>query len=103
MNDDSMKTIGRYIIEREIGRGGMAIVYQAHDPQLDRVVAIKLIRKGAFTGDQLETLPERFRREARALAKLDHPNIVKVLDYGEFEGSTYLVMEYLIEDRKSVV
>ena len=95
MSDDSMKTIGRYIIEREIGRGGMAVVYQAHDPHLDRSVAIKLIRKGAFTGDQLETLPERFRREARALAKLDHPNIVKVLDYGEFEGSTYLVMEYL--------
>ena len=95
MNDDSMKTIGRYIIEREIGRGGMAIVYQAHDPHLDRSVAIKLIRKGAFTGDQLETLPERFRREARALAKLDHPNIVKDLDYGEFDGSTYLVMEYL--------
>ena len=95
MSDDSVKTIGRYIIEREIGRGGMAVVYQAHDPHLDRSVAIKLIRKGAFTGDQLETLPERFRREARALAKLDHPNIVKVLDYGEFEGSTYLVMEYL--------
>ncbi len=95
MSDDSVKTIGRYIIEREIGRGGMAVVYKAHDPHLDRSVAIKLIRKGAFTGDQLETLPERFRREARALAKLDHPNIVKVLDYGEFEGATYLVMEYL--------
>ena len=95
MNDDSMKTIGRYIIEREIGRGGIAIVYKAHDPHLDRSVEIKLIRKGAFTGDQLETLPERFRREARALAKLDHPNIVKVLDYGEFESATYLVMKYL--------
>ena len=45
MSDDSIKTIGRYEIKREIGRGGMAIVYQAHDPQLDRVVAIKLIRK----------------------------------------------------------
>ena len=53
MSDDSVKTIGRYIIEREIGRGGMAVVYQAHDPQLDRVVAIKLIRKSAFLPEQL--------------------------------------------------
>ena len=95
MSEGSIKTIGRYRIEQEIGRGGMAIVYRAHDPHLDRFVAIKFIRRGAFTGDQLETLPERFRREARALAKLDHPNIVKVLDYGDQDGATYLVMEYL--------
>ena len=95
MSEDPIKTIGRYLIEREIGRGGMAVVYKAHDPHLDRPVAIKLIRKGAFTGDQLATLPERFRREARALAKLDHANIVKVLDYGDHDGATYLVMEYL--------
>ncbi len=95
MAEGEYTKIGRYEIEREIGRGGMAIVYKAHDSELDRDVAIKLIRKGAFTGDQLETLPERFRREARALAKLDHPNIVKVLDFGEIDGSNYLVMEYL--------
>lgn len=95
MTEHSVKTIGRYVIEREIGRGGMAIVYQAYDPHLDRSVAIKLIRKDAFTGDQLKTLPERFRREARALAKLDHPNIVKVMDYGEHDGDTYLVMEFV--------
>ena len=95
MSDDSMKTIGRYIIEREIGRGGMAVVYQAHDPQLDRVVAIKLIRKGAFAPEQLAMMMERFRREAKALAKLNHPNIVKVLDYGEYQNAPYLVMEYI--------
>lgn len=95
MTEHNVKTIGRYVIEREIGRGGMAIVYQAYDPHLDRPVAIKLIRKDAFTGDQLKTLPERFRREARALAKLDHPNIVKVMDYGEHDGDTYLVMEFV--------
>ena len=95
MNDDSMKTIGRYIIDREIGRGGMAIVYQAHDPQLDRVVAIKLIRKSAFPPEQLAPMTERFRREVKALAKLNHPNIVKALDYGVHEDAPYLVMEYL--------
>lgn len=95
MAEGEYSKIGRYEIEREIGRGGMAIVYKAHDAELDRYVAIKLIRKAAFTGDQLATLPERFRREARALAKLDHPNIVKVLDYGEIDGSNYLVMEFL--------
>ena len=95
MSDDSMKTIGRYIIEREIGRGGMAVVYQAHDPQLDRAVAIKLIRKGAFAPEQLAMMMERFRREAKALAKLNHPNIVKVLDYGEYQNAPYLVMEYI--------
>ena len=95
MSDDSIKTIGRYIIEREIGRGGMAVVYQAHDPQLDRVVAIKLIRKGAFAPEQLAMMMERFRREAKALAKLNHPNIVKVLDYGEYQNAPYLVMEYI--------
>ena len=95
MSDDSMKTIGRYIIEREIGRGGMAVVYQAHDPQLDRVVAIKLIRKSAFPPEQLAPMTERFRREAKALAKLNHPNIVKALDYGVHEDAPYLVMEYI--------
>ena len=95
MSDDSMKTIGRYIIEREIGRGGMAVVYQAHDPQLDRAVAIKLIRKGAFAPEQLAMMMERFRREAKALAKLNHPNIVKVLDCGEYQNAPYLVMEYI--------
>ena len=97
MSDDSIKTIGRYIIEREIGRGGMAVVYQAHDPQLDRVVAIKLIRKSAFPPEQLAPMTERFRREAKALAKLNHPNIVKALDYGVHEDAPYLVMEYMIE------
>ncbi len=49
MAEHNTETIGRYVIEREIGRGGMAIVYQAHDPHLDRSVVIKLIRKDAFT------------------------------------------------------
>ena len=95
MTEDSVKTIGRYEIEREIGRGGMAIVYKAFDPHLNRPVAIKLIRVGGFTIDQLKTLPERFKREARALARLNHANIVQVYDFGTYGDMPYLVMEFL--------
>lgn len=95
MAESSGEVIGRYTVEREIGRGGMAIVYLAHDPQLGRPVAIKLIRKGAFPPDHMALLLERFQREAKALGRLNHPSIVKVLDYGEFRGAPYLVMEYL--------
>ena len=95
MTEDSMGTIGRYEIEREIGRGGMAVVYKARDPRLDRSVAIKLIQANAFAANIFGHIRERFEREAKALARLDHPNIVKVLDYGEHEGAPYLVMDYL--------
>lgn len=95
MIEDSTGTIGRYEIEREIGRGGMAVVYKARDPRLDRSVAIKLIQAKAFAANIFGHIRERFEREAKALARLDHPNIVKVLDYGEHEGAPYLVMDYL--------
>ena len=95
MTDGSIKTIGRYEIEREIGRGGMAVVYKAFDPRLERAVAIKLIQSGAFGSNIFGHIRERFEREAKALAKLRHPNIVRVHDYGEHEGSPYLVMDYL--------
>ncbi len=95
MTEDNVKTIGRYEIKREIGRGGMAIVYKAFDPHLNRPVAIKLIRVGGFTIDQLKTLPERFKREARALARLNHANIVQVYDFGTYGDMPYLVMEFL--------
>ena len=95
MGDGRIRTIGRYEVEREIGRGGMAVVYKAFDPRLERAVAIKLIQSGAFGSNIFGHIRERFEREAKALAKLDHPNIVKVLDYGEHEGAPYLVMDYL--------
>ena len=95
MGDGRIRTIGRYEVEREIGRGGMAVVYKAFDPRLERAVAIKLIQSGAFGSNIFGHIRERFEREAKALAKLRHPNIVKVLDYGEHEGSPYLVMDYL--------
>ncbi len=95
MTDENIRMIGRYEIEREIGRGGMAIVYKAFDPRLERTVAIKLIRNTAFSAEAFGHIRERFEREAKALARLDHPNIVKIHDFGEHAGAPYLVMDYL--------
>ena len=89
------QSLGRYHILEQLGEGGMATVYKAYDTRLERNVAIKIIRRGAFPPDQLDHMLKRFEREAKSLAKLSNPNIVKVLDYGEHEGAPYLVMEYL--------
>jgi len=86
------KTIDRYRIVSELGRGGMAVVYRAVDTLLDRNVAIKIILP-EFNEDG--RLVKRFNREAKTLAKLSHANIVKILDFGTFEGNPYLVMEYI--------
>ena len=88
------QSLGRYHILEQLGEGGMATVYKAYDTRLERDVAIKIIRRGAFPPDQLEHMLKRFEREAKSLAKLSHPNIVKVLDFGEHEDAPYLVMEY---------
>jgi len=84
---------GRYRLDAEIGRGGMSTVYRALDTVLERPVAIKLMhREIATDSDQLE----RFRREARAVAQLNHPHIVTVIDAGEGEaGTPYIVLEYV--------
>jgi serine/threonine-protein kinase len=83
---------GRYRLESRIGSGGMSTVYRAHDETLERFVAIKLMnREVASDSDQLE----RFRREARAVARLSHQNIVHVIDAGEDESRPYIVFEYI--------
>jgi serine/threonine protein kinase len=83
---------GRYRLEARIGAGGMSTVYRALDETLQRQVAIKLLnREVASDSDQLE----RFRREARAVAQLNHPHIVGVIDAGEDEGRPYIVFEYI--------
>ncbi len=86
---------GRYQILEQLGEGGMATVYKAHDTRLERFVAIKVIRTEQFAPAVLDDVMKRFEREAKALAKLSHPNIVHVHDYGEYEGAPYLVMEYV--------
>ncbi|HFH9834643.1 TPA: Stk1 family PASTA domain-containing Ser/Thr kinase [Streptococcus suis] len=84
---------GRYRIIRQIGRGGMADVYLAKDLILDgEEVAVKVLRTNYQT-DQIAV--QRFQREARAMAELDHPNIVRISDIGEEDGQQYLAMEYV--------
>jgi eukaryotic-like serine/threonine-protein kinase len=82
----------RYELGEEIGRGGMADVYLAQDRLLDRRVAVKVLSP-AFASDP--TNFERFRREAQSAAGLNHPNIVAVYDWGEEDGTSYIVMEYV--------
>jgi eukaryotic-like serine/threonine-protein kinase len=82
----------RYRLEEKIGSGGMSTVYRAFDPMLERWVAIKLMHRDISSDpDQLE----RFRREARAVAQLNHPHVVTVIDAGEDEGAPYIVFEYV--------
>lgn len=85
----------KYALQREIGHGGMAYVYLAKDITLNRMVALKIIRKEAFPPKDYDHLYRRFEIEARTLARLDHPNIVKIYDYGMYGGSPFLVMEYI--------
>ncbi len=89
------QNVSQFHIIELLGEGGMATVYKAFDMRLERNVAIKFIRKQAIADDQTEKVFKRFEREAKTLAKLSHPNIIKILDYGEYEDSPYLVMEYL--------
>src|SRR5271156_7005598 len=82
----------RYEINHLIARGGMAEVYRAHDRLLDRPVALKVL----FSELSIDrSFVERFRREAQAAANLSHPNIVPVFDWGEDDGSYFIVMEYV--------
>ncbi len=86
------QNLGKYTILERLGEGGMANVYKSRDTKLNRFVAIKVLR----TGTELEEKSRlRFEREARALAALTHPNIVGIIDYGEQDGTPYLVMPYL--------
>src|SRR5262245_25070346 len=83
--------IGRYQIQKLLGRGGMGEVYKAFDPSLDRIVALKTIVAG---GDDA-ALRERLLREARACGRLQHPGIVTVHDVGEADGVVFIAMEFL--------
>ncbi len=86
------KTLGKYRLVEKLGQGGMAQVYKAYQPDLDRYVAIKILHPH-LTGD--EDFVARFRREARAVAALEHPHIVRVYDFDADEGVAFLVMEHL--------
>ncbi|MAZ06472.1 serine/threonine-protein kinase [Marinobacter sp. SS8-8] len=90
----SRPTLGRYEIEREIGRGAMGVVYLGKDPKIARTVAIKTLSYQAFDDGQLQDLKERFFREAEAAGRLSHPAIVTVYDVGEEADLAYIAMDY---------
>lgn len=83
---------GRYEIEKELGKGAMGVVYQAHDPNINRRVALKVLRSDRVTS---EDFAQRFLQEARAIGRLSHPNIVTVFDVGNDHGTVYIAMEFL--------
>src|ERR1700760_1652200 len=95
---NTVRSIGRYRIEALLGTGAMGEVYRAHDPAIDRRVAIKVVRPELVSGSGAEQLLERFRREARAAGRRFHPNIVAIWDFGDADGMPFLVME-LVEGR----
>lgn len=87
---------GRYEVLKLLGAGGMAAVYQARQARLDRLVAIKILPQDSVSEEDESNFAERFEREARAMAKFNHPSIVSVFDFGETSaGQLYFVMEFV--------
>ena len=84
--------LGPYVIVAPLGAGGMGEVYRAQDTRLDRIVAVKVLSRAM---NEREDTRQRFEREARAVSKLNHPNICTLHDVGHQEGIDYLVMECL--------
>jgi WD40 repeat protein/serine/threonine protein kinase/Tfp pilus assembly protein PilF len=93
---DHLPVVPGFVIERELGRGGMGIVYKARQITVNRTVALKMILAGEFAGPNQRS---RFRAEAQAVAALDHPNIVRLFDLGEHGKILYLTLEYIDGDR----
>ena len=88
--DTLPERLGRYVVLELLGEGGMGVVFTAYDPELDRKVAIKLLRTTASGSAQ-----DRLVREAQAMAKLSHPNVVPVFDVGQYEGRVFVAMDYV--------
>ena len=91
-NQLGTRLAGRYELQRELGQGGMATAYLAHDGSLDCAVVIKSPHAALLTDP---TFKRRFQQEMRSLVKLSHPHIVKITDVGEHEGLPFFVMQYL--------
>jgi len=89
---ETLLAAGRYRVERTLGQGGMAVVYLAHDEELHRLVAVKVLADHLAVDGNFRA---RFLRESRLAGRLSHPNVVQVYDAGETEGSPYIVMEYV--------
>src|ERR1700741_1013414 len=95
MAEAELKALGRYTIERTLGKGAMGVVYEGRDPKLKRRVSIKTILKSHLDPDTAKDYSMRFSREAQAVARLNHPHIVQVYDFAEEGDIAYLVMEFI--------
>jgi tetratricopeptide (TPR) repeat protein/predicted Ser/Thr protein kinase len=93
LGDAPALQLGRYIVGERLGHGALGVVYAAHDPELARDVAIKLVRPGPIEGEATEAAQARLLHEARALAKVSHPNVVHVYDVGTFGTQVWVAME----------
>jgi serine/threonine-protein kinase len=92
----ALKEIGRYQVLGELGHGAMGVVYKGRDPIIDRLVAIKTIRfDRLYEEKEIQGLKDRFFKEAQAAGRLTHPNIVTIFDVGEYQGLSYMAMEYV--------
>ena len=96
-----MDKLGKYLIRRELGKGAMGIVYEGFDPMIERIVAIKTIRPEQLNKGQAAEILARFKREAQAAGRLNHPHIVAIYEYGEDapkdegESIAYIAMEFI--------
>ena len=95
MTAPPLESLGRYKIKRVLGKGAMGVVYEGLDPRLSRTVAVKTILVGELDPATAQEYSMRFAREAQAVARLNHPNIVQVYDFGEEGEIAYIVMEYI--------
>lgn len=87
--------IGRYVLLDQVGQGGMGVVFAAFDPQLNRKVALKILKAGLSDSDDKRQLRARLYREAQAIAKLSHPNVITVFDVGTVGASVFVAMEFV--------
>jgi serine/threonine-protein kinase len=93
-NGSAIRTLGRYTIENQLGKGAMGAVYRGVDPRINRVVAIKTLNlQQEFEAEELEQVKERFFHEAEVAGRLNHPHIVTIYDVGEDRGLGYIAME----------
>jgi len=95
MSDEALKSLGRYEIKGVLGQGAMGLVYDGHDPKLNRRVAIKTILTGKLSPEAAKMAKVRFQREVRAVARLNHGNVVQVYDFGQEGELAYIVMEFI--------
>ncbi|MBB4287203.1 serine/threonine-protein kinase [Roseospira goensis] len=92
---ETLGHLGKYTLRRVLGKGAMGIVYEGYDDILDRTVAIKTIRSELWDSDDAAEMRERFIREARAVARMSHPNIVTLYEFDEKDGTGFIALEYV--------